>query len=177
MRILPRCIEHALNVTIERPHHADARKHCWPAKLCDQDQGFHRGLPFRGRVFRLWQLGDVGAGVVQGDEPAAVRQRDRIVEEASPGQSSILLRDPDRKYARSAIGSAIALRVPHMIHLFLAACHAVHVMFSYSMDASKEREIIRLWNRLRLLEKEGRQTTAVRRQIEKALAERESHAG
>jgi hypothetical protein len=44
------------------------------------------------------------------------------------------------------------------------------------MDASKEREIIRLWNRLRLLEKEGRQTTAVRRQIEKALAERESHA-
>lgn len=99
MRILPRCIEHTLNVTIERPHHAYARKHCWPAQFCGQDQGFHRGLPFRGRVFRLWQLGDVGAGVVQGDEPAAVRQRDRIVEEAPPGQSSILLRDPDRKYA------------------------------------------------------------------------------
>ena len=175
MRILPRCIEHALNVTIERPHHADARKHCWPAKLCDQDQGFHRGLPFRGRVFRLWQLGDVGAGVVQGDEPAAVRQRDRIFEEAPPGQSSILLRTRIENM-RSAIGSAIALRVPHMIHLFLAACHDVPVMFSYHMDASKEREIIRLWNRLRLLEKEGRQTTAVRRQIEKALAERESHA-
>lgn len=77
---------------------------------------------------------------------------------------------------RPAIGSAIALRVPPMIHLFLAACHGVPIMFSYGMDASKEREIIRLWNRLLLLEKEGRQTTAVRRQIEKALAERESHA-
>jgi hypothetical protein len=44
------------------------------------------------------------------------------------------------------------------------------------MDASKEREIIRLWNRLRLLEKEARPTVALRRQIEKALAERESHA-
>jgi hypothetical protein len=38
-----------------------------------------------------------------------------------------------------------------------------------TMDALKEREIIRLWNRLRLLEREGRPTTAVRRQIEKAL--------
>ena len=175
MRILPRCIEHTLNVTIERPHHAYARKHCWPAQFCGQDQGFHRGLPFRGRVFRLWQLGDVGSGFVQGDEPAAVRQRDRI--------SKRRLQDNVQSYCgtrienmRPAIGSAIALRVPHMIHLFLAACHCVPVMFSCSMDAGKEREIIRLWNRLRLLEKEGRQTTAVRRQIEKALAERESHA-
>jgi hypothetical protein len=44
------------------------------------------------------------------------------------------------------------------------------------MDAGKEREIIRLWNRLRLLEKEGRQTAVVRRQIEKALAKRELDA-
>jgi hypothetical protein len=44
------------------------------------------------------------------------------------------------------------------------------------MDASKEREIIRLWNRLRLLESEGRPTTMVRRLIEKALAERDCHA-
>jgi hypothetical protein len=44
------------------------------------------------------------------------------------------------------------------------------------MDAGKEREIIRLWHRLRLLEREGRPTTAVRSQIEKALAERERHA-
>jgi hypothetical protein len=44
------------------------------------------------------------------------------------------------------------------------------------MDAEKEREIIRLWNRLRLLEREGRPALAIRRQIEKALAERERHA-
>jgi hypothetical protein len=44
------------------------------------------------------------------------------------------------------------------------------------MDRIKEQEIIRLWNRLRLLEREGRSVIAVRRQIEKALAERERHA-
>ena len=37
------------------------------------------------------------------------------------------------------------------------------------MDAEEERKIIRLWNRLRLLEREGRTTAVVRRQIEKAL--------
>ena len=44
------------------------------------------------------------------------------------------------------------------------------------MDPAKEREIIKLWNRLRLLEREGRPVTLIRRQIEKALAERERHA-
>jgi hypothetical protein len=44
------------------------------------------------------------------------------------------------------------------------------------MDATKEREIIRLWNLLRLLEREGRPTGVVRRQIEAALAERERDA-
>ena len=44
------------------------------------------------------------------------------------------------------------------------------------MDAGKERQIIRLWNQLRLLQREGQPTEAVRRQIERALAERESHA-
>jgi hypothetical protein len=44
------------------------------------------------------------------------------------------------------------------------------------MDAAKEREIIRLWNRLRLLKREGRSIAAVLRQLEKALAERERHA-
>jgi hypothetical protein len=44
------------------------------------------------------------------------------------------------------------------------------------MDADKEREIIRLWNQLRLLMREGRPATAVRRQIEQALAERERNA-
>jgi hypothetical protein len=44
------------------------------------------------------------------------------------------------------------------------------------MDAEREREIIRLWNRLRLLQRQGQPTAAVRRQIEKALAERDEAA-
>ncbi|HKS18799.1 MAG TPA: hypothetical protein VJS63_06280 [Bradyrhizobium sp.] len=44
------------------------------------------------------------------------------------------------------------------------------------MDADKEREIIRLWNRLRRLEREGRPTAAVLGQIRKALAEHERQA-
>jgi hypothetical protein len=44
------------------------------------------------------------------------------------------------------------------------------------MDAAKDREIIRLWNELRLLEREGRSVATVRRQIEKALNERERNA-
>jgi hypothetical protein len=44
------------------------------------------------------------------------------------------------------------------------------------MDAASERKLIRLWNRLRLLEKEGRPITVVLRQIKSALAERERHA-
>jgi hypothetical protein len=60
--------------------------------------------------------------------------------------------------------------------LSLAACQIVLVLFSSVVDTGKEREIIRLWNWLRLLEKEGRRTAAVRRLIEKALAEREHDA-
>ena len=44
------------------------------------------------------------------------------------------------------------------------------------MDAAKEREIIRLWNRLRALQREGQPTAAARKDIEKALAESERDA-
>jgi hypothetical protein len=44
------------------------------------------------------------------------------------------------------------------------------------MDTAEQRKIIRLWNLLRLLEREGRPTATVRRQIEAALAERERDA-
>jgi hypothetical protein len=44
------------------------------------------------------------------------------------------------------------------------------------MDAGKERKLIRLWNLLRRLEREGWPTALVRRQIERALAERERDA-
>ncbi|HYW64783.1 MAG TPA: hypothetical protein VE865_16455 [Bradyrhizobium sp.] len=39
------------------------------------------------------------------------------------------------------------------------------------MDAARQQEIIRLWNTLRLLERQGRPSAAVRRQIERALEE------
>jgi hypothetical protein len=42
------------------------------------------------------------------------------------------------------------------------------------MDIGKQQEIIRLWHRLRRLEREGRATAAVRRQIVKALEERQA---
>jgi hypothetical protein len=58
------------------------------------------------------------------------------------------------------------------------------VLFSFTlamirgkaMDAEKEREIIRLWNRLRRLEREGQPTAELVRQIEKALAEQDRRA-
>lgn len=44
------------------------------------------------------------------------------------------------------------------------------------MVAVSDQLIIRMWNRLRYLEKEGRPVTAIRCQIEKALAERDRRA-
>ncbi|QOZ34266.1 hypothetical protein XH92_23510 [Bradyrhizobium sp. CCBAU 53421] len=45
-----------------------------------------------------------------------------------------------------------------------------------AMDAERDREIIRLWNELRRLQREGRPTALLVRRIEKALAEREQEA-
>jgi hypothetical protein len=44
------------------------------------------------------------------------------------------------------------------------------------MDVVKQQEIIRLWNHLRLLRREGRSTAAVLRRLEQALAELERAA-
>jgi hypothetical protein len=33
--VFARTIKYTLNVTVQRPHDADARKHRWPVKLCD----------------------------------------------------------------------------------------------------------------------------------------------
>ena len=55
-----------LNVAaVQRPHDADARKHRRATERRHQDQGFHRRLPFRGRVLGLRQLRDVVAGVFE----------------------------------------------------------------------------------------------------------------
>jgi hypothetical protein len=65
---------------------------------------------------------------------------------------------------RSADGTPIRSGLRFVLFSF-----TLRPQLSERMDIVKEREIIRLWNLLRLLEREGRPTTAVRRQIEKAL--------
>jgi len=45
-----------------------------------------------------------------------------------------------------------------------------------AMDAERDREIIRLWNELRRLQREGRPTASMVRRIEQALAVREQEA-
>jgi hypothetical protein len=44
------------------------------------------------------------------------------------------------------------------------------------MNVAEEQKIIRLWNRLRLLQRQGRMTDAVLRQLERALAEQDRAA-
>jgi hypothetical protein len=84
MMILARRIKFPNVVSIKRPHHADASEHCRAAKLRNEKQRFHRGLPFRCVVLGLWQLGDVLCRIPERDELATAQQGDRIVESALP---------------------------------------------------------------------------------------------
>jgi hypothetical protein len=70
---------------IDRPHHADARKHCWTSEPHNEDQVFRRRLTLRGRVNGFRELGDIGSGALEGDEMAAARQRNRFVKWSFPG--------------------------------------------------------------------------------------------
>lgn len=56
-------VEYALDASVERHHHPDAREHRWPAEVGDQDQGFHSRLPLRGGVHVLRKPDDVVASV------------------------------------------------------------------------------------------------------------------
>ena len=86
MHILPVPVELPFDVTIQCPHHSYPGEHRWPAALSDQQQQrFHRGLPFLGIVFGLGQLSDVGCGVAEGDELLAGGQFNRIEECLVPG--------------------------------------------------------------------------------------------
>ncbi|HTE96364.1 MAG TPA: hypothetical protein VK678_23090 [Bradyrhizobium sp.] len=50
-----------------------------PPLFCDQQQRFHRGLPFVGIVFRFRQFGDVLGGIAQrAQRLLSARQYDRI---------------------------------------------------------------------------------------------------
>jgi hypothetical protein len=65
MGIFARRVKHALSVTVQRSHDTDAREQRWPVKFCDQQQGFHRGLPLVGIVFRFRQFRNVLGGIAQ----------------------------------------------------------------------------------------------------------------
>jgi hypothetical protein len=73
-------------------HDADSGEHRRPTQRRDQDQGFHRRLPFLGFVLGLRQLRDVLAGNLKGDELATAGKRDRIVERPFP--TAIATSDP-----------------------------------------------------------------------------------
>jgi hypothetical protein len=65
--------------TVQRSHDTDAREHRRSVKFRDQQQRFHRGLPFVGIVFRFRQFGDVLGGIAQrAQRLLSARQYDRI---------------------------------------------------------------------------------------------------
>jgi hypothetical protein len=85
MMVLTIRIEHPFDVAIQCPHDADARKHCRAAAgLRDQDQPLPSPLAIRRPRA---QLGNVVAGVLEDDEWATVRQRDRIVKGTLPNRN------------------------------------------------------------------------------------------
>ena len=55
-------------------------------RRADQDESFHRCPPLWRIVLGLRQLRDVVAGILEGDELAAVGQWDRLVKGAGPRQ-------------------------------------------------------------------------------------------
>ena len=55
---------------VQGAHHADAGEHCRTASFRNEDQSFHRCLPFRRLVLGLRQLRDVDPGILERDELA-----------------------------------------------------------------------------------------------------------
>jgi hypothetical protein len=84
MMILSIRIKLANVAAVQRPHEANPRKHRRPARRRHQDQRFHGRLPLRGRVLGFRQFRDVIAGILEGDELAAARQRDRFLKTPLP---------------------------------------------------------------------------------------------
>src|SRR5271169_4863506 len=108
MRVFPVGVEHPLDVAIKRSHDTNTRMHQWPAILRRHDQCLDGGLPLRALMFGLRQSGDEIGGILQRDELATARQRDRIVERSFPVATSHL-----RPVAtRPDIGGAFGLASP-----------------------------------------------------------------
>jgi hypothetical protein len=67
VRLFARWIEDALNMVVQRPHDADARKHRRAAQRRHQNQSLHCRLPLGSRVPGFRKLRDVGPGILEGD--------------------------------------------------------------------------------------------------------------
>jgi len=84
MRVFARRIKHPLDVSVQCPHHTNARHHGRAVELDDQEQGFYRSLPFLKILLGLGKPLDIGRGVLEGDELATAGQGNWIVEGALP---------------------------------------------------------------------------------------------
>ena len=84
MRILPRRIEFALDVTVQRSHDPDAREHRRASERDDEDQSFHCRLPFLCFMLGLRKLRDVIAGILEREKLAPAGELDRIVKRPLP---------------------------------------------------------------------------------------------
>jgi hypothetical protein len=84
MRVFPVTVEHALDVSVQGPHDADARVHQWPAVFGRHDQRLGRCLPFLQVLLSLRKFQDVIGRILQRDELASAGKRDRILEAPAP---------------------------------------------------------------------------------------------
>jgi hypothetical protein len=77
-------IEHPFDIPVQRPENTHPRMHQRPTAFSSHDQRLGCCLPFAGVLLDLWQLYDIGSGVLEGDELAALGQRDWGFEWALP---------------------------------------------------------------------------------------------
>ncbi|HEY4848223.1 MAG TPA: hypothetical protein VIH87_10675 [Methylocella sp.] len=77
MMVLAVWIENPLDVSVKRPHNADAREHRRAAvAFGDQDQGFNGSLPLLDLLFGLRELLDISGSILEGDKLTTAGQRD-----------------------------------------------------------------------------------------------------
>jgi hypothetical protein len=75
MCVVEIAIEHSLDVSIERPHHADTRMLQEVPAFGGANQASNGCLPFNGPLLGLRQLHDVVGGILERDELITARQR------------------------------------------------------------------------------------------------------
>ncbi len=100
--VFARRIKHPLDVSVQRPHHTNARHHGRAAELNDQEQGFDRGLPRFKILFGLPKLSRLHRAESQApahpvagqdhrrDEPRRQRTLDRAISYLPSGMCRVL---------------------------------------------------------------------------------------